>query len=316
MSELEKQIKSIEENIASISKSSLPNGTKNDILETLNKLQTEIKEIEPLYENIDSLKNLLIEPTNIKIAESYKHFDEGSKKSEKKNNIFFIISFIFGLLGIVLTVIPIIQTGLKTTITYSYNGLNQIFNDFDWIRSINYKYQKNILERCNGFTLSSESYNQLLKLHISITENTLLNNKDISTDNQLIIVTKIESILMAYFGEKISVTLIKYDKSYDGYEFSFSVQQKYLDVVNIIFKKNDICSIITKTNIESYHEYSYKTINFGNHKEEFISEVCDFISLLTGEKYMFNLEDTISQKYIYDTIYKSYNQAIILSKKL
>ena len=173
MSELDKQIKAIEDNIETIKSSSLPNGTKSDILDTLTKLQIEIKEIEPLYDNIDSLKKLLIEPTNKQIAESYRHFDANSKKSERKNNIFFIISFIFGLLGIALTILPIIQTGLQQTITYSYNDLDQIFYDFDWIRNIKYNYQKSLSVKSIGFELTSQKLDQLLKLEIIISNDYL-----------------------------------------------------------------------------------------------------------------------------------------------
>ena len=287
MSELDKQIKAIEDNIETIKSSSLPNGTKSDILDTLTKLQIEIKEIEPLYDNIDSLKKLLIEPTNKQIAESYRHFDANSKKSETKNNIFFIISFIFGLLGIALTILPIIQTGLQQTITYSYNDLDQIFYDFDWIRNIKYNYQKSLSVKSIGFELTSQKLDQLLKLKI------------------------IETLLSSYFGESVEITLIKYDNSYNGYEFLFSVDKKYLDIIEINQKKNDICAIVIRGNIDSFHEVSYKNINFGKQKEKFISDVCAFVYLLTGTKYCIHLESTIAPKYIRD-FYDLYSQAIIL----
>ena len=174
--------------------SSLPNGTKSDLLDTLTKLQIEIKEIEPLYDNIDSLKKLLIEPTNKQIAESYRHFDVNSK-----NNIFFIISFISRLLGIALTILPIIQTGLRQTITYSYNDFDQIFYDFDWIRNIKYNYQKSLSVKSIGFELTSKKLDQLLKLEIIISNDYLSAIKDVSKEDQLIITKQIETLLSSYF---------------------------------------------------------------------------------------------------------------------
>lgn len=311
MSELDKQIKAIEDNIETIKSSSLPNGTKSDILDTLTKLQIEIKEIEPLYDNIDSLKKLLIEPTNKQIAESYRHFDANSKKSETKNNIFFIISFIFGLLGIALTILPIIQTGLQQTITYSYNDLDQIFYDFDWIRNIKYNYQKSLSVKSIGFELTSQKLDQLLKLEIIISNDYLSAIKDVSKEDQLIITKQIETLLSSYFGESVEITLIKYDNSYNGYEFLFSVDKKYLDIIEINQKKNDICAIVIRGNIDSFHEVSYKNINFGKQKEKFISDVCAFVYLLTGTKYCIHLESTIAPKYIRG-FYDLYSQAIIL----
>ena len=311
MSELDKQIKTIEDNIEAIKYSSLPNGTKNDILDTLTKLQTEIKEIAPLYDNIDSLKKLLIEPTNKQIAESYRHFDANSKKSETKNNIFFIVSFIFGVLGIALTILPIIQTGLQRTITYSYNDLDQIFYDFDWIRNIKYRYQKSLSLNSIGFELTSQKIDQLLKLKIIISDDYLGIIKDISKGDQLIITKQVETLLSSYFGESVETVLIKYDVLYNGYKFLFSVDKKYLDIIEINQKKNDICSIVIRGNIASFHEISYKNINFGKQKEKFISDVCAFIYLLTGNKYCINLESTITPKYICD-FYNLYSQAIIL----
>ncbi|UTC50658.1 hypothetical protein [Treponema sp. OMZ 855] len=311
MSELDKQIKAIEDNIETIKSSSLPNGTKSDILDTLTKLQIEIKEIEPLYDNIDSLKKLLIEPTNKQIAESYRHFDANSKKSERKNNIFFIISFIFGLLGIALTILPIIQTGLQQTITYSYNDLDQIFYDFDWIRNIKYNYQKSLSVKSIGFELTSQKLDQLLKLEIIISNDYLSAIKDVSKEDQLIITKQIETLLSSYFGESVEITLIKYDNSYNGYEFLFSVDKKYLDIIEINQKKNDICAIVIRGNIDSFHKVSYKNINFGKQKEKFISDVCAFVYLLTGTKYCIHLESTIAPKYIRG-FYDVYSQAIIL----
>lgn len=311
MSELDKQIKAIEDNIETIKFSSLPNGTKSDILDTLTKLQIEIKEIEPLYDNIDSLKKLLIEPTNKQIAESYRHFDANSKKSERKNNIFFIISFIFGLLGIALTILPIIQTGLQQTITYSYNDLDQIFYDFDWIRNIKYNYQKSLSVKSIGFELTSQKLDQLLKLEIIISNDYLSAIKDVSKEDQLIITKQIETLLSSYFGESVEITLIKYDNSYNGYEFLFSVDKKYLDIIEINQKKNDICAIVIRGNIDSFHKVSYKNINFGKQKEKFISDVCAFVYLLTGTKYCIHLESTIAPKYIRG-FYDLYSQAIIL----
>ncbi|AIW89305.1 hypothetical protein JO41_05320 [Treponema sp. OMZ 838] len=311
MSELDKQIKAIEDNIETIKSSSLPNGTKSDILDTLTKLQIEIKEIEPLYDNIDSLKKLLIEPTNKQIAESYRHFDANSKKSERKNNIFFIISFIFGLLGIALTILPIIQTGLQQTITYSYNDLDQIFYDFDWIRNIKYNYQKSLSVKSIGFELTSQKLDQLLKLEIIISNDYLSAIKDVSKEDQLIITKQIETLLSSYFGESVEITLIKYDNSYNGYEFLFSVYKKYLDIIEINQKKNDICAIVIRGNIDSFHKVSYKNINFGKQKEKFISDVCAFVYLLTGTKYCIHLESTIAPKYIRG-FYDVYSQAIIL----
>lgn len=313
MSELDKQIKAIEDNIETIKSSSLPNGTKSDILDTLTKLQIEIKEIEPLYDNIDSLKKLLIEPTNKQIAESYRHFDANSKKSETKNNIFFIISVIFGLLGIALTILPIIQTELQQTqtITYSYNDLDQIFYDFDWIRNIKYQYQKSLSLKSIGFELTSQKFDQLLKLKIIIPDDYLGTIKDVSKEDQLIITKQIETLLSSYFGETVEIALIKYDNSYNGYEFLFSVDKKYLDIIEINQKKNDICAIVIRGNIDSFHEVSYKNINFGKQKEKFISDVCAFVYLLTGTKYCIHLESTIAPKYIRD-FYDLYSQAIIL----
>ena len=311
MSELDKQIKAIEDNIETIKSSSLPNGTKSDILDTLTKLQIEIKEIEPLYDNIDSLKKLLIEPTNKQIAESYRHFDANSKKSERKNNIFFIISFIFGLLGIALTILPIIQTGLQQTITYSYNDLDQIFYDFDWIRNIKYNYQKSLSVKSIGFELTSQKLDQLLKLEIIISNDHLSAIKDVSKEDQLIITKQIETLLSSYFGESVEITLIKYDNSYNEYEFLFSVDKKYLDIIEINQKKNDICAIVIRGNIDSFHKVSYKNINFGKQKEKFISDVCAFVYLLTGTKYCIHLESTIAPKYIRG-FYDLYSQAIIL----